>query len=180
MKKYLVLLCLCGTHLVHAITTASTPFMPTWQQRHALQRLVDEAGLQLPQTHWPLPSAVVRHALDQMPAQNWRTEHPEWLELRQQLLQGLSAHAQGLAQVGIRNRTEAPVGFGDNETPGSSVQMLTPEQTGQVLGSSYALRLGAKLAQSSNSLIRGSSDWGPDGNNQARLEGTSAVMDVAG
>ena len=43
-----------------AFSKASAPFMPTWSQKHQLQRLVDEAGLALPMTHWPLPAEVVR------------------------------------------------------------------------------------------------------------------------
>ena len=66
MKKTLVLAWLLAWFMawistgVLAAAPASTPFMPTWSQRHQLQRLVDEAGLALPMTHWPLPAEVVR------------------------------------------------------------------------------------------------------------------------
>jgi hypothetical protein len=35
--------------------------------RHALDLLVDEGGLDLPVTRWPLPHAAVARALDRMP-----------------------------------------------------------------------------------------------------------------
>ena len=140
-----------------AFSKASTPFMPTWSQKHQLQRLVDVAGLALPMTHWPLPAEVVRLALEQLPTPHWDQEHPDWLSMRLQLLNDLRLHAQGVVRAQLRNPTEAPVGFGDNETPGSSVQVLSPEHTGAMGSGSYALRLGATLAQSSNSLERGTS-----------------------
>ena len=77
MKKTLVLAWLLAWFMawistgVLAAAPASTPFMPTWSQRHQLQRLVDEAGLTLPMTHWPLPAEVVRQALEQLPTPNW-------------------------------------------------------------------------------------------------------------
>jgi hypothetical protein len=145
-----------------------------------LQRLVDEAGLALPMTHWPLPAEAVRLALEQLPTPNWDKEHPDWLSMRQQLLNDLRLHAQGVVRAQLRNPTEAPVGFGDNETPGSSVQILSPEHTGAMGSGSYALRLGATLSQSSNSLQQGTSTWGPDGKAQFRLEGSSAVAEVGG
>ena len=162
---------------VHAAPPASTAFTPTWQQRHQLQRLVDEAGLALPMTHWPMPVAVVEQALNQMPVAGWAERHPEWLATRQNLLQDLKRYIEGLSRVQIRNRTEGAVGFDENYTPGHSAQVLSPEGTGQTAGGlGFAYRLGVKLEQSANSLGRGGSTWGTDGQNQARLDGTSLVV----
>jgi Capsule assembly protein Wzi len=164
-----------------AATSASTPFMPTWQQRHALQRLVDEAGLALPMTHWPLPTGVVQDALEQLPVQSWGAQHPEWAQLQRVLLADLRRHVGASAIMDLRNNSEAPVGFGDNETPGSSLKVLSPEGNGQTSGGvSYAYRLGLKVAPSSNSINPGPGLWGPDGQNQARPEGSAAVVDLSG
>ncbi len=160
----------------HATPPASTAFTPTWQQRHQLQRLVDQAGLALPMTHWPLPVAVVEQALRQMPVSTWGERQPEWLETQQNLLQDLKKHIEGQSRVQVRNRAEGAVGFDENYTPGSSVQVLSPEGTGQTSGGlDYAYRLGVKLEQSANSLQHSGSVWGTDGQNQARLDGTSLV-----
>jgi hypothetical protein len=154
--------------------------MPTWQQRHQLQRLVDEAGLGLPMTHWPLPTSVVQDALEKLPVQRWAVEHPDWAALQRSLLADLKRHIGASATLDLRNTSEAPVGFGDNDTPGSSLKILSPEGNGQAAGVSYAYRLGAKVEASSNSINPGAGLWGPDGQNQASLEGSSAVVDLAG
>jgi hypothetical protein len=54
-----------------AQTPASVSYTPTWQARHHLQWLADNAGLPLTVSHWPLPAAAVQQALDQvvLPAQ---------------------------------------------------------------------------------------------------------------
>lgn len=165
-----------GASIVLAGTPASTAFTPTWQQRHQLQWLVDHAGLSLPMTHWPLPVAVVEQALQQMPVNATASDRPQSQEFRQSLLQDLKKHIEGQARVQIRHRTEGAVGFDENYTPGNSVQILSPEGTGQTSGGvNFAYRLGVKLEQSANSLQHNGSSWGTDGRHQARLDGTSWV-----
>ena len=50
-----------------ACADPSVPWTPTVASRHALELLVDESGLALPLTHWPLPRAAVKRALDALP-----------------------------------------------------------------------------------------------------------------
>ncbi len=161
----------------NAAPPASTPFTPTWQQRHELQWLVDHAGLRLPMTHWPLPAAVVEDALQRMPGTATPASGAQAALKRQSLLQALKQHPQGLARAHIRGEAEGPVGFDDHHTPGSSLHFITPEKTDQIQGGiSRAYRLGVKLEQSSNSLSRGASSWGSEGQHQIRLEGSAAVI----
>ncbi len=166
-----------GVTMSHAASPASTPFTPNWQQRHQLQLLVDHAGLALPMTHWPLPAAVVEDALMRLPnsapPRGTIDAHP----IRQKLLSDLTQHLQGQSRVQIRQEAEAPAGFDDNYTPGSSLHLIGPETKGWIRENiSYAHRLGVKLEQSSNSLSRGTSTWGTDGQHQARLDGSAAVI----
>ena len=46
----------------------SVPWTPSAAGRHAVELLVDEAGLDVPTTQWPLPRAAVVRALDALPA----------------------------------------------------------------------------------------------------------------
>ncbi len=179
MNKLIKVMALCGGCWIQSTlaTPVSTPYTPTWQQRHQLQILVDQAGLLLPMTHWPLPAAVVENALIRLPTQDWKDRHPHWLAMQQALLKALNQHAAGSSSVQLRNHAEAPVGFDENYTPGSSVQLISPEVKGLTKGGfSHAYRLGVKLEESANSLSRGTSTWGTDGQHQARLEGSAAVI----
>lgn len=94
----------------------SVPYMPTWQGRHHLQVLVDEADLQITTTHWPLPLAAVQHAVDDLPkdlpAHVDQSRSFVITELRK-------VRWQGQLDLQFRNRAESPVGFGENYTPGS-------------------------------------------------------------
>src|SRR5450759_1234717 len=70
IKKECLIIVLTG--LLGAVSTLtyagpSIPYMPTWQARHHLERLVDEAGLQITTTHWPLPSLAIQNALEDLP-----------------------------------------------------------------------------------------------------------------
>lgn len=58
-----------------AARAASLPFTPSPVARHAIELLIDEAGLPLTSSQWPLPSEAVEDALDQLP-----TELPGVLE----------------------------------------------------------------------------------------------------
>ncbi len=166
-----------GVTMSHAASPASTPFTPNWQQRHQLQLLVDHAGLALPMTHWPLPAAVVEDALMRLPNSAPQQGSVDARPIRQKLLSDLKQHLQGQSRVQIRQEAEAPAGFDDNYTPGSSLHLISPEGNGQTDGGfAYAYRLGVKLEQSSNSLSRGTSTWGTDGQHQARLDGSAAVI----
>jgi hypothetical protein len=170
----------CLFTAAHAQTpAASAPFMPSWQARHHLQLLVDHADLALPMSHWPLPAAAVEQALAQLPASlpasEWDLEGARsavWRELQQR-------QTQGQWRMQLRNRAEGAVGFGDNYTPGSSVQFISEEKRVQSGEMSAAGRLGLRAEDGSNSLGN-ASGWGTDGRYQARLEDSAAVLGWGG
>ena len=61
--------------------------MPDAAARHRLELLVDEAGLELPLTHWPLPRRAVEDALDALPG----ALAPALADARAQLQENLRA-----------------------------------------------------------------------------------------
>src|SRR5674476_225853 len=91
----------------------SVPYMPSWQARHQLERLVDEAGLQITTTHWPLPASAVQNALDDLPS----NLSPSLLESKQFISEDIrKLRRYGKVEAQFRNKAEAPVGFGENYT----------------------------------------------------------------
>lgn len=161
--------------LVVAQTAASAPYTPSWQVRHHLQRLVDEGGLQLPMTHWPLPMAAVTEAMDRLPAV-WFNAKTDLESTRQAVLRELRQLQGATLTLNARNRAEALTGFAEDYTPGSSVQVVSPEKRLQAGSFSLAGRLGARLEETSNSLATDVSGFGTEGRYQARLDGSALVM----
>ena len=77
------------------------PYMPTWQARHHLERLVDEAGLQITTTHWPLPLSAVQNALDDLP----KDISPSLAESKEYISRELQhLRRQGKVEAQFRNR----------------------------------------------------------------------------
>jgi hypothetical protein len=111
--------------------------MPDAGTRHEIELLVDEAGLDLVTTHWPLPSAAVARALDELPVDL----PPALDEAREQVRLALRAHAEGRFTVSARHRAEALSGFGDEATPGSSLGV----SSGPFESPEFALQVGARL-----------------------------------
>jgi hypothetical protein len=109
--------------------------MPDAATRHDIELLVDEAGLDLITTQWPLPSAAVAHALDKLPA-----ELTPALEMaREQVRRALRAQAPGRVAMMARGHSEALAGFGDQATPGSALEVRSgtfesPDVVAQVGG----------------------------------------------
>src|ERR1700751_1583905 len=48
---------------------ASVPGTPSLSARHAIELLVDDGGLALTVSQWPLPRGAVQQALDSLPAE---------------------------------------------------------------------------------------------------------------
>jgi len=137
---------LCGAAgiEVRAATPASLPYVPSVSARHHLQRLADEVGLALPLTQWPLPAQAVREALDELP-----TDLPDALAAaRDALRRDLARAAQADASLQLRSRREAPVGFGDNYTPGTAAALHTSALSGAATMPSWLdARLGVRIEQ---------------------------------
>ena len=157
---------------------ASVPFTPTWQARHHLQVLVDQAGLPITTSHWPLPAAAVLQALDglqdlsasQVASQEW-VRHELQTVLR-----------RGQASVQLRNPVEGLPGYGENYTPGSSASVVTPSVQWARSDSAFSLaaRGGIRLEQSANSLSGATQGLGTEGQGQIRLEDSALVVGLNG
>jgi len=158
-----------------SLSNASLPYMPSWQARHALQLLADQANLPLPVTHWPLPANAVRRALEAIAPQG------ELAQAKQQVQNEIDAlQSHGQLSLQLRTQAEGLPGFGDNYTPGTSGQLQTPELKGGDQSLSYAARLGGKLEVGSNSLSDANSGIGTDKAYQLRPEGSAAVLSAWG
>ncbi len=119
---------------VHA---ASAPWMPSLAARHAIEVLVDDGGLPLTVTQWPLPRDAVQRALDTLPSEL----PPELAEARDRVQSELRAAQAGRIGLTLRERKDALPGFGDDATPGSSLQL----RSGEFDGPHLAMQVGGRL-----------------------------------
>ena len=179
MRHLVTTACMCLTCLPIAQAQsphdASLPYMPSWQARHALQLLADQAALPLPVTHWPLPAQAVRQALQTISPQG------ELAQAGQQVLAEIMAlQTHGQVRLHLRTPCEGLPGFGDNYTPGTSGQVQSPEWQGGDATLSYAVRLGGKLEASFNSLSSAHNGVGSEQAYQLRPEGTAVVFSAMG
>lgn len=178
-NKWLTIFLLGLLGSVSTLTYAepSVPYMPGWQARHHLERLVDEAGLQITTTHWPLPSLAVQNALDDLP-NDLSPSLQESKEFISEDLRKLRRHGKVDAQ--FRNKAEAPVGFGENYTPGSSIRLSSAAAEFGTNSLPIAARVGGRIEESPNSLQTSFSGWGKEGRVQAKLDDTALVTQVSG
>ncbi|ATU64703.1 hypothetical protein CPZ87_09050 [Piscinibacter gummiphilus] len=115
----------------------SVPWTPSAAGRHAIERLVDEAGLGLTTTHWPLPAAAVSRALDALPA-----TLPEPLDAaRTRVRQELQARRGSQGTLTVRGHRDALAGYGEDATPGSSASWRSPE----LVGGTVAAQVGGRI-----------------------------------
>jgi hypothetical protein len=156
----------------------SVPYMPTWQARHHLERLVDEAGLQITTTHWPLPLSAVQDALDDLP----NDLSPSLEESKAYVTEEINdLRRHGRVDVQLRNRAEAPVGFGENYTPGSSLRLSSAANEFGSIKSPIVARIGIRIEQNPNSLQTTFTDgWGKNSLNQIKLDNTALVAEFSG
>lgn len=120
-----------------AIAEPSVPWMPSPAARHALELLVDEAGLPLPVSQWPLPRAAVMQALDAL-----AHDLPAPLDVARALVAGeLRAAEDASLSLALRGHAEALSGFGDEATPGSVLGV----RSGTAAAPGYAMQIGARV-----------------------------------
>ena len=129
-----LLLALAGG-ITHA--EPSPPWTPTVATRHALELLVDEGGLALTVTQWPLPRAAVAQALDALP----RELPPALDAARARVAAELRGAPGAQLSITLRGDAEALSGFGDDATPGSWVGV----RSSTLAGHGVAMQLGARL-----------------------------------
>ena len=149
---------------------ASVPYSPSWPARHAIHLLVDEAGLALTTSHWPLPAAAVAQALDALPA----TLPSHLQSARDAVRHDVGSHTGASASLQLRNERDSLGGFDQNYTPGSSLSVQSA--AAQAGDGVVAWRLGARVEASPNSLQSNFSGWGTEGRTQLRLHNSSAVL----
>ena len=129
----------CSALLLAATAWAepSVPWTPSAAGRHAIERLVDEAGLGLTTSHWPLPASAVSRALDALPS-----ALPGHLAAaRDRVRQELQARRGSQGTLTARGHRDALTGFGEDATPGSSATWRGPE----LAGGTVAAQLGGRI-----------------------------------
>ncbi|MBW8756818.1 MAG: phosphatase PAP2 family protein [Burkholderiales bacterium] len=149
--------------LSQAAGAASVPWMPSPAARNAISLLVDDGGLPLTVTQWPLPRDAVQRALDVLP-----TDLPPSLDAARALVRA-ELRSQQQARIGltVRGREDALTGFGDAATPGSSLSLRSSELDGPHL----AFQLGGRLDAVADSGARQAT---------ARLDDTAVAVDAFG
>ena len=142
---------------------ASVPWTPSTSARHAIELLVDDGALPLTVSQWPLPRDAVQQALDTLPAQL-----PPALEAARALVQGeLRAQRQSRIGLTVRERKDALPGFGDDATPGSSLQL----RSGELDGPHLVMQVGGRLDPVADSGAARAT---------ARLDDTAIAVDAFG
>jgi membrane-associated phospholipid phosphatase len=116
---------------------ASVPWTPSVSARHAIEVLVDDGGLPLTVSQWPLPREAVQQALDSLPAEL----SPALADARALVQAELRAQQSVRVALTLRERKEAIAGFGDDATPGSSLQL----RSGELDGPHLAIQVGGRL-----------------------------------
>jgi membrane-associated phospholipid phosphatase len=142
---------------------ASVPWTPSIAGRHAIELLVDDAGLALTVTQWPLPRDAVQQAIDALPADL----SPSLEAARDQVRAELRRQRLSQATITLREHEDAVPGFGDDATPGSSLELRTAELDGPHL----AMQLGGRLDPAGNPASSGA---------RARLDDSAVAIDAYG
>jgi membrane-associated phospholipid phosphatase len=145
------------------VMAASVPWTPSLAGRHAIEVLVDDGGLPLTVTQWPLPRDAVQRALDSLPSEL----SPELEAARAQVQAELRAQQSARIGATVRQRQDAISGFGDDATPGSSLQL----RSGELDGPHLAMQIGGRLDAEDSS---GGSRATP------RLDDTALAVDALG
>jgi len=105
--------------------------------RQAIEVLVDDGGLPLTVSQWPLPRDAVQKALDALPADL----PPALAAARAQVQAELRAQQASRIGLTVREHADALPGFGDDSTPGSSLQL----RSGELDGPHLAMQVGGRL-----------------------------------
>jgi hypothetical protein len=118
----------------------SLPWMPSISARHAIELLVDEGGLALPVSQWPLPADAVSDALDALPVDL----SPPLAAARQQVRAELLRSGSSELDLDMADHAERLPGFGDGSTPGASAQLRSRAWRGDHLAFRVGMRIEAQ------------------------------------
>ena len=139
------------------------PWTPSATARHAIEVLVDDGGLQLTVSQWPLPRDAVQRALDALPS----ALSPALADARALVQAELNEQRLALVSVLARQNKDALSGFGDDATPGSSLLL----RSGELVGPHLAMQIGGRLDPND---VTGQRDT------TARLDDSAVAVDAFG
>jgi membrane-associated phospholipid phosphatase len=142
---------------------ASVPWTPSLSARNAIEVLVDDGGLQLTVSQWPLPRDAVQRALDALP----QALPPALSDARTLVQAELHAQQAVLVSLTVRGRSDALTGFGDDATPGSSLLL----RTGELDGPHLVMQVGGRLDS-----VADTGQYRPT----ARLDDSAVAVDAFG
>jgi len=146
-----------------ALAEPTVPWTPSPAARHALELLVDDGGLALPVTQWPLPRGAFLRALDALPP----ARAPSLVAARAAVERELDDAARRALVGALRGRSDALIGFGDESIAGSRIEL----HSRTALGAGAALHLGLRI------------DEGTDPSRShpnLRLDDSAVAIDVSG
>jgi hypothetical protein len=152
----------------------SLPYTPSVPARHAIQFLIDDAGLALGATQWPLPSAAVQAALDALPVGSLS---PAARRAQALVRAELQRRSRAAVQATAALRRATPVGFGDAAEPGSSLAGRAPAWS--LADQRLLVQLGVR-AHGAPVLGDVPADTTSTARAQLRLDGSAAVAEAGG
>ena len=155
--------------------------MPSLGARHALAMLADEAGLDMVITHWPQPAHAVGEALKRLGGDAGKPLTPSLQRALALVQDELELTQRGSLRATLRNSAEGFVGFGDDYTPGSSVQFESPVWwAGSEEGIRVTGRIAARVEENANPVISHASGLGANSQVQARLTNSALIATLGG
>ena len=138
--------------------------------------LSDEAPLALVTTHWPQPANAVQDALARLTADSDKPLPPHLQQALALVQAELDSTQRGALRATVRNASESFVGFGDDYTPGSSVQFESPVWlSGSNEGIRVTGRIAMRLEENANPVITHPSGVGGNSQVQARLTNSALI-----
>ncbi|MFM2056561.1 MAG: hypothetical protein RLY71_946 [Pseudomonadota bacterium] len=158
---------------------ASLPYTPSAAGRHALSLLVDDGGLEVPLTHWPVPARAVRQALDRWSGDRSAPRSAALEAARADVTAELDTLDQGRLSVTVARRADTLVGFDEDFSPGSGLRLRggmlgAPSSADAAADSTIVARVGARL----------DADPGPPGQRRAgaraRLDDSAVALEALG
>ena len=183
--RFFLVVCLaifsCNLAQAQGLALSAIGYMPSTAARHALALLADEAQLELVITHWPQPANAVGDALERLGTKSDKPLIPG-LQQALALVQAELAQTQrGSVRATLRHSAESFVGFGDDYTPGSSVQFESPVWwAGSEEGLRVTGRIAARMEENANPVISHASGLGANSQVQARLTNSALIATVGG
>jgi hypothetical protein len=183
--RFFLVVCLaifsCNLAQAQGLALSAIGYMPSTAARHALALLADEAQLELVITHWPQPANAVGDALERLGTKSDKPLIPGLQQALALVQVELAQTQRGSVRATLRHSAESFVGFGDDYTPGSSVQFESPVWwAGSEEGLRVTGRIAARMEENANPVISHASGLGANSQVQARLTNSALIATVGG